>query len=106
MSREQVVSADKPINTQQPSGEPRKSHDRSRHNSSAEAAVSNSAVVEDLKFRSNISPEEAESNGSSVRNYVRTDPSYLKTLGHTHSGWIFGAIAELVDNSRDAKATK
>ncbi|XP_019172421.1 PREDICTED: MORC family CW-type zinc finger protein 3-like [Ipomoea nil] len=106
MSREQAVSAHKPINTQQPSGEPGKSHGQSRHNSSAEAAVSNSAVVEDLKVRSNRSPEEAESNGSLVRNYVRTDPSYLKTLGHTHSGWIFGAIAELVDNSRDAKATK
>ncbi|XP_059644308.1 uncharacterized protein LOC132286071 isoform X2 [Cornus florida] len=39
-------------------------------------------------------------------NYVRTDPSYLKTLGQAHSGWIFGAVAELVDNSRDAKATK
>ncbi|XP_043713246.1 MORC family CW-type zinc finger protein 3-like [Telopea speciosissima] len=37
-------------------------------------------------------------------NFVRVDPSYLKTLGQTHSGWVFGAIAELVDNSRDAKA--
>lgn len=100
------MSAHKPINIQQPSGEPGKSHDQSRRNSSAEAAVSNSAVVEDLKVRSNKSPEEAESNGSLVRNYVRTDPSYLKTLGHTHSGWIFGAIAELIDNSKDAKATK
>ncbi|KAI3946562.1 hypothetical protein MKW92_042920 [Papaver armeniacum] len=33
-------------------------------------------------------------------------PSYLATLGHSHDGWIFGAIAELIDNSRDAKATK
>lgn len=40
------------------------------------------------------------------KNYARADPSYLKTLGQAHSGWIFGAIAELVDNSRDAKATK
>ncbi|MCL7046277.1 hypothetical protein MKW94_018625, partial [Papaver nudicaule] len=31
---------------------------------------------------------------------------YLETLGQTHSGWIFGAIAEIVDNSKDAKATK
>ncbi|CAH9098394.1 unnamed protein product [Cuscuta epithymum] len=31
---------------------------------------------------------------------------FLKTLGHTHSDWVFGTIAELVDNSRDAKATK
>lgn len=40
------------------------------------------------------------------RNFVRADPTYLKTLGQAHSGWIFGAIAELVDNSRDAKATR
>ncbi|XP_010270557.1 PREDICTED: protein MICRORCHIDIA 6-like [Nelumbo nucifera] len=40
------------------------------------------------------------------KNVVRVDPSYLRTLGQVHSGWIFGAIAELVDNSRDAKATK
>ncbi|XP_028065631.1 MORC family CW-type zinc finger protein 3-like [Camellia sinensis] len=40
------------------------------------------------------------------KNFVQAHPSYLKTLGQAHSGWIFGAIAELVDNSRDAKATK
>ncbi|XP_073220334.1 uncharacterized protein [Cicer arietinum] len=40
------------------------------------------------------------------KNFIRADPSYLKTLGQFHSGWIFGGIAELVDNSRDAKATK
>lgn len=39
------------------------------------------------------------------KNYVSAHPSYLKTLGQTHSDWIFGAIAEFVDNSRDAKAT-
>ncbi|XP_074308690.1 uncharacterized protein LOC141643433 isoform X2 [Silene latifolia] len=43
---------------------------------------------------------------STERNFVRADPSYLKTLGQAHSGWIFGAIAELVDNSRDAKASQ
>ncbi|KAA8532097.1 hypothetical protein F0562_006761 [Nyssa sinensis] len=45
-------------------------------------------------------------NGPLEKNYARTDPSYLKTLGQAHSGWIFGAIAELVDNSRDAAATR
>ncbi|MCL7045698.1 hypothetical protein MKW94_021723, partial [Papaver nudicaule] len=39
-------------------------------------------------------------------NYARVDPSYLATLGHSHDGWIFGAIAELIDNSRDAKSKK
>ncbi|KAF8405599.1 hypothetical protein HHK36_010506 [Tetracentron sinense] len=43
--------------------------------------------------------------GCLEKNFVRTDPSYLRTLGQSHSGWIFGAIAELIDNSRDAKAT-
>lgn len=42
----------------------------------------------------------------SEKNYVCVDPSYLKTLGQVHSGWIFGGIAELVDNSRDAQANK
>ncbi|OVA16345.1 zinc finger protein [Macleaya cordata] len=40
------------------------------------------------------------------KNFVHANPSYLETLGQTYSGWIFGAIAELVDNSKDAKATK
>ncbi|KAL3634059.1 hypothetical protein CASFOL_021113 [Castilleja foliolosa] len=90
-----------------------------------ETALSNSVVIEDR-----ISPAQqyAEVNGdyscdlkakgssrsgtpagpsrSFERNYVVAHPSYLKTLGQAHSGWIFGAIAELVDNSRDAKATK
>ncbi|GAY59444.1 hypothetical protein CUMW_194530 [Citrus unshiu] len=47
-----------------------------------------------------------ETAGPLEKNFVRADPSYLQTLGQAHSGWIFGAIAELVDNSRDAKATK
>lgn len=39
------------------------------------------------------------------KNFVCVDPSYLRTLGQTHSDWIFGAVAEFVDNSRDAEAT-
>ncbi|KAJ0542639.1 MORC family CW-type zinc finger protein 3 [Helianthus annuus] len=39
------------------------------------------------------------------KNYACAHPSYLKTLAQSHSDWIFGAIAEFVDNSRDAKAT-
>ena len=45
-------------------------------------------------------------SGPPVENLIQADPSYLKTLGQAHSGWIFGGLAELVDNSRDAKATK
>lgn len=40
-----------------------------------------------------------------TKNYVSVHPSYLRTLGQAHSDWLFGAVAELVDNSRDAKAT-
>lgn len=51
-------------------------------------------------------PRAVKQAGPLEKNFARTDPSYLQTLGQAHSGWIFGAIAELVDNSRDAKATK
>ncbi|KAJ6332706.1 hypothetical protein OIU76_025723 [Salix suchowensis] len=40
------------------------------------------------------------------KNYAQAHPSYLETLGQVHYAWIFGAIAELVDNSRDAEATR
>ncbi|KAL5550854.1 hypothetical protein UlMin_001030 [Ulmus minor] len=51
-------------------------------------------------------PSVLKHDGLLEKNYARADPSYLKTLGQAHSGWIFGAVAEFVDNSRDAKATK
>lgn len=51
-------------------------------------------------------PFSVKEDVSTERTFVRTDPSYLKTLGQAHSGWIFGAIAELVDNSRDARASR
>ncbi|KAL5225019.1 hypothetical protein ABZP36_011658 [Zizania latifolia] len=41
-----------------------------------------------------------------AKNFVSADPSYLRTLSQTHAGWIFGAIAELIDNSRDAGASR
>uniref|UniRef100_A0A0A9DMR8 CW-type domain-containing protein n=1 Tax=Arundo donax TaxID=35708 RepID=A0A0A9DMR8_ARUDO len=43
---------------------------------------------------------------SPTRNFISADPSYLRTLSQTHAGWIFGAIAELIDNSRDAGASR
>lgn len=53
-----------------------------------------------------ILPFSAKEDVLTERNFVSADPSYLKTLGQAHSGWIFGAIAELVDNSRDAGASR
>eukprot|EP00250_Pteridium_aquilinum_P020858 c24966_g1_i2 orf=202-2334(+) len=38
--------------------------------------------------------------------FAQTHPSYLETLGQTHASWIFGALAELIDNARDAKARR
>ncbi|KAL5821001.1 hypothetical protein ACOSQ3_022883 [Xanthoceras sorbifolium] len=59
-----------------------------------------------IENSSRTQPHSVKPSGSLEKNYVRADPSYLQTLGQAHSGWIFGAIAELIDNSRDAKATK
>uniref|UniRef100_A0A0D9WS76 CW-type domain-containing protein n=1 Tax=Leersia perrieri TaxID=77586 RepID=A0A0D9WS76_9ORYZ len=47
-----------------------------------------------------------ERTTSPAKTFVSTDPSYLRTLSQTHAGWIFGAIAELIDNSRDARASR
>ncbi|KAI5066375.1 hypothetical protein GOP47_0018999 [Adiantum capillus-veneris] len=38
--------------------------------------------------------------------FAQTHPSYLETLGQNHASWIFGALAELIDNARDAKASR
>lgn len=45
------------------------------------------------------------SDGHGQKIHMNTNPSYLKTLGQAHA-WTFGAIAELADNSRDARATR
>ncbi|VFQ75528.1 unnamed protein product [Cuscuta campestris] len=100
---EKIVNDHTLINTQKPGLKPAKSCTQSRHNSSGDAAISNFTAAEGSMT---TSPEKKENMVSSGKNYALTDPSYLKTLGHTHSSWVFGAIAEFVDNSRDAKATK
>lgn len=51
-------------------------------------------------------PVAAKQVPPSEKNYAQAHPSYLETLGQVHYAWIFGAIAELVDNSRDAEATR
>lgn len=53
-----------------------------------------------------LHPFNTKEDVSTERNLARVDPCYLKTLGQAHSSWIFGAIAELVDNSRDARASR
>ena len=43
--------------------------------------------------------QKAKGDDSLEKSFVQTDPSYLVTLGQAQSGWIFGVVAELVDNS-------
>uniref|UniRef100_A0ACD5TZT0 Uncharacterized protein n=1 Tax=Avena sativa TaxID=4498 RepID=A0ACD5TZT0_AVESA len=58
----------------------------------------------DNKPHPNLAVTKRES--TPTRNFVSTDPNYIQTLSQTHAGWIFGAIAELIDNSRDAGASR
>ncbi|CAI9110432.1 OLC1v1010448C1 [Oldenlandia corymbosa var. corymbosa] len=74
-----------------------------------EDALSNTTVIGDktVNMKANRGPENVVAFTHTLpRNSVQVHPSYLKTLGQSHSSWIFGAVAEFVDNSRDAKATK
>ncbi|CAL5048730.1 unnamed protein product [Urochloa decumbens] len=41
-----------------------------------------------------------------MKNFFVSNPSFLRTLGEAHDCWIFGALAELIDNSRDAGASR
>ncbi|GJN38845.1 hypothetical protein PR202_gb27923 [Eleusine coracana subsp. coracana] len=53
-----------------------------------------------------LNPSVKKQKTSPTKKFVSVDPSYLRTLSQTHAGWIFGAIAELIDNSRDAGASR
>lgn len=39
-------------------------------------------------------------------NVARVHPRFLNSLELTHTDWAFGGIAELIDNARDAGATR
>lgn len=71
-----------------------------------EAAMSNSNMIEETSPEQTKPANSIGYNRGRDRNLATAHPSYLETLGQAHSGWIFGAIAELIDNARDAKATK
>ncbi|KAL5976922.1 hypothetical protein ACLOJK_021259 [Asimina triloba] len=64
------------------------------------------AICEPSCEREGSGPPSGKQDNCPQKNFIQSDPSYLRTLGHSHSGWIFGAIAELIDNSRDAKASR
>ncbi|XXG57477.1 hypothetical protein AAC387_Pa03g4616 [Persea americana] len=77
------------------------------------ACVKRSSTNVDLpQIVNELSPQESregvhdQKDACLKRNFIRADPTYLRTLSQAHSAWIFGAVAELVDNSRDAKATR
>ncbi|KAF7103106.1 hypothetical protein CFC21_104135 [Triticum aestivum] len=66
-----------------------------------------SSPCESVEDGNRISDSLVKRGTSTLRkNFVSTDPTYLRTLSQTHAGWIFGAIAELIDNSRDAGASR
>uniref|UniRef100_A0ACD5TZY2 Uncharacterized protein n=1 Tax=Avena sativa TaxID=4498 RepID=A0ACD5TZY2_AVESA len=75
---------------------------RKRHGLVAESSACNS--VENGPII--LDPAVKKKTSTLASNFVKTSPSYLKTLSQTHGGWIFGAIAELIDNSRDAGASR
>ncbi|KAH9302358.1 hypothetical protein KI387_013941, partial [Taxus chinensis] len=55
------------------------------------------------------SPREVWQEKSStdrVKPRYGVNPEYLNTLRHSHNEWAFGALAELIDNSRDANASR
>ncbi|XP_059078103.1 uncharacterized protein LOC131052828 [Cryptomeria japonica] len=41
-----------------------------------------------------------------IKGRYEVDPDFFNTLRHMHNGWPFGALAELIDNARDANASK
>lgn len=41
-----------------------------------------------------------------ARSGTHIHPSHLETLEQMHAAWAFGAVAELIDNARDAKASR
>jgi hypothetical protein len=50
--------------------------------------------------------EAKQENSNTDRARYEVNSEYLNTLRHSHNGWPFGALAELIDNTRDANASK
>ncbi|WVZ79374.1 hypothetical protein U9M48_026956 [Paspalum notatum var. saurae] len=50
--------------------------------------------------------EGKKSTTTTMKNFFVSNPSFLRTLSEAHDSWIFGALAELIDNSRDARASR
>lgn len=82
-----------------------KRHDR--HVTALHRLVRESSPCESVEDSPRVlNPVVKKQTASPTKNFIVTDPSYLRTLSQTHAGWIFGAIAELIDNSRDAGASR
>lgn len=58
------------------------------------------------RFQTREVKQERSDSNEVKRKFSRTHPEYLETLSHNHAQWIFGALAELIDNSRDANASR
>jgi hypothetical protein len=63
-------------------------------------------VIRESKGKGLSQQRKNQSEKNEMPRYAKTHPSYLETLGQNHASWIFGALAELIDNARDAKATR
>jgi hypothetical protein len=53
-----------------------------------------------------LDPIRKKSTATPAKNFFILNPSFLQTLGEAHDCWIFGALAELIDNSRDAGSSR
>ncbi|KAI5066878.1 hypothetical protein GOP47_0017406 [Adiantum capillus-veneris] len=65
-----------------------------------------SYILQDCHSLDVVTGTEDDRSRYALSRFARTHPSYMETLGQMHASWIFGAIAELVDNARDAGATR
>ncbi|KAL6603820.1 hypothetical protein ACP70R_044181 [Stipagrostis hirtigluma subsp. patula] len=48
----------------------------------------------------------AKKGTAAIENFFKISFSFLQTLGEAHSCWTFGALSELIDNSRDAGTSR
>ncbi|KAF8687781.1 hypothetical protein HU200_042717 [Digitaria exilis] len=76
------------------------------HDTALPRPVAESSPCESVEDGPRVLNPAVTKKSSPTKNFVVADPSYLRTLSQTHAGWIFGAIAELIDNSRDAGASR
>ncbi|CAM6012481.1 unnamed protein product [Sphagnum balticum] len=71
---------------------------------SSRSNVTHNKTVERHSMRADVPHSPAQNRP--VHETLRVHPAFLDSLEQTHAAWIFGGLAELIDNSRDALATR